>query len=788
MDRFLHIQIYNTAGTEVEYDNAVDDFWGIDTGTALLSRIIMPDEIKFGELYANSFQVKLFGLDENINLKQRKIVVSVDYEYEERHRLVNDDEDYIVDSDSNYIVTAPTISETTEALFTGYINSSDTDIIKTDRVIVAYDALYTLRNLDVADFWNSFWRNVPSPKLFELRDAISAWALQSGSDYIPPSSDTPNDNLTLINPFEDEVTSLMFGTVLKMLCQLQNTCPNIRGDGKLEFIKLGTNTVSTNNNLEGLNSKWEDFTTEYITGIGVYDTSENLVQLVGTDANVYKVVGNIFLLNKTATEITSICTAMLNNMNTIRYTPCELNLVVSDFSHKLGDKITTVNGDAYILEQTFSGSLLIDENIISPAINSTLSGAIDDVNDEIVNATKFSKINHTIDEFSSEIYDPDTGDSKIQQLSDEILLKVDSQGRLVLVKLGVDPDEGTTQFIINANTIDIESDTVKFDNNGYQVKGDVYTTKITPDNNEIYCNYKEIDHDTFPYVDFENDTKAVTHINTYVYGEMYSDWDEVEHTGINLAEVQLRSFNLQLIQNNTMWKGSTSNFSKQVVVTGTHFAMPSDKWASYLANGGSVDDNGNLTPISNMYRYFTDDPMELSILQNVPEAGPVIAYMDAENAMGFLQMFYVVSYPAYFQNFKGKMPVVICPNISISQENVFDWNNKWGSSGSNSNNGLVNVTGQLWNRAMNNPDTRAGTIVKTITTANPQKVFTAQELANIFGTQSGGTYTAYVMNGDHAAQDADIIATYIQSGEVYVRFNATPTAGAYRFNYMISRF
>ena len=778
MNRFLHIQIYNTAGTEVEYDNAVDDFWGIDTGTALLSRIIMPDEIKFGELYANSFQVKLFGLAENINLKQRKIVVSVDYEYEERHRLVNDDGDYIVDSDSNYIVTAPTISETTEILFTGYINSSDTDIIKTDRVIVAYDALYTLRNLDVADFWNSFWTNVTSPKLFELRDAISAWALQSGSAYIAPSSDTPNDNLTLINPFGDEVTSLMFGTVLKMLCQLQNTCPNIRGDGKLEFIKLGTNTVSTSNNLEGLNSKWKDFTTEYITGIGVYDTSENLVQLVGTDTNVYKVVGNIFLLNKTATEITSICTAMLSNMNTIRYTPCELNLVVSDFSHKLGDKITTVNGDAYILEQTLSGSLLVDENIISPAINPTLSGVIDDANDEIVNATKFSKINHTIDEFSSEIYDPATGDSKIQQLANKIVLKVDANGNLSKVELGNDPETGQT-VTIKAQTINIESDTVTFNNNGYEVRGDVYTTKITPDNNEIYCNYKEIDHDTFPYVDFENDTKAVTHINTYVYGEMYSD-EQYE----NLAEVQLKSFNLQLIQNNTMWKGSTSNFGGQVVVIGTHYVMTPTQWSNYIANGGGIDDDGYLINISTMSRYLSDEPMELSVLQMTPEVRPIIGYMEASWAMEMLQMFHVVSYPAYFQNFKGKMPVVICPNLSISQENVFDWNNKWGGN----NYGLVNTTGQLWNRAMNNPVIRAGTIVKTITTANPQKVFTASELANIFGTQSGGTYTAYVMNGDHAAQGADIIATYIQSGEVYVRFNTAPTAGAYRFNYMISRY
>ena len=51
-----------------------------------------------------------------------------------------------------------------------------------------------------------------------------------------------------------------------------------------------------------------------------------------------------------------------------------------------------------------------------------------------------------------------------------------------------------------------------------------------------------------------------------------------------------------------------------------------------------------------------------------------------------------------------------------------------------------------------------------------------------------GTLTAYLSNGDHAAQGADVIATYIQNGEVYARFSTTPVAGAYRFNYTITRY
>ena len=69
MNRFLKIQIFNSSNTVVQYDNSVDDFWGINSGTALLNRVLMPDELKFGELYSNMFEVNIFGLDNNIDLK-----------------------------------------------------------------------------------------------------------------------------------------------------------------------------------------------------------------------------------------------------------------------------------------------------------------------------------------------------------------------------------------------------------------------------------------------------------------------------------------------------------------------------------------------------------------------------------------------------------------------------------------------------------------------------------------------------------------------------------------------
>lgn len=672
--------------------------------------------------------------------------------------LIDSDGNYIVNDNNERIAFVDNSSFTETKLGRFKVMSVKPTKDRMYQDLVCYDSMNYILNANVVDWYN----NLTFPmSLYNFR---RSFFYHIGIREV--TTTLINDNFMIQGGFavSDEISGK---TIIEAICELNGVFGHITKDNEFEYISIpGSETVELDHYQNGT-CAYEDYVTDAFTGVIAYSEDGNVGDSVGTDTNPYLIQNNYLLWGSEGTQdIEDALTNLLTKISSVQFRPFTVKTYGNPML-PLGTPITMTS---------LNGS-------ISSVVMSKYMSGIQNLRDEL-SAVGDKAFPNDINSTKKEIMRSKGTRTMVEKLNGKVCVKIDSNGNLGLAEVGADPDDGLTYVTISAQNIDIESDTVSFNNDGYEIRGDVYTTKITPDNNEIYCNYKEIDHDTFPYVDFENDTKAVTHINTYVYGEMYSDWDEVEHTGINLVEVQLRSFNLQLIQNNTMWKGSTSNFSKQVVVTGTHFAMPSDKWASYLANGGSVDDNGNLTPISNMYRYFTDDPMELSILQNVPEARPVIAYMDAENAMGFLQMFHVVSYPAYFQNFKGKMPVVICPNISISQENVFDWNNKWGGN----DYGLVNTTGQLWNRVMNNPVTRAGTIVKTITTANPQRVFTASELANIFGTQSGGTYTAYVMNGDHAVQGADIIATYIQSGEVYVRFNATPTAGAYRFNYMISRF
>ena len=455
MSRFLRLQIYNADNTQVEFDNATDTFWGIVIGTARLDRKIMQSELKFGELLANMLQIQVFGLDKNINLKNRKVVLSLRYDKKVYSHLVDDSGDYIVDSDGDrLLLSAPDIVDTEKALFTGYIDTSTMDTIKTDRTLIAYDKSYIFRDIDIATWWNTYWESHENDAITiaTFRNSLlNAFNIQ----YEPKV--LINDDAIITN-WLINVTTLKLGTILSQLCEVQCCCPNVNADEILEFVTLGSTAHDLTSNLEGLNSIWKDFTTELVTGVAVYDTSKNLAQLIGTDSNVYNLAGNVFVLSMNTQQINSVGANILNAINTIQYTPCSLNLVTSDVEHNLGDSIITPNGNSYILTQTYSGSLLINEQIISPATKPTLNAEVNSINDEFIEGQKRAKIEQNIDEFYTEYtnYANNTS-SMISQMSDRIVLKVNSDGQIVQVALTADPDTAATLFKVNANNLDLSA-------------------------------------------------------------------------------------------------------------------------------------------------------------------------------------------------------------------------------------------------------------------------------------------------------------------------------------------
>lgn len=480
--RFLHVQIYNASNTDIQYDNFVDTNWGVSAGSASIESSIIDGDLAFGNLLATMAEIQIFGLD--VTLANRKIIISrVNKEWDE------EEEEY-------------TGEETTYKLFTGFINSAETDYSGTYRDVIAYDWAFFNRGYNVAPFWNDYWTNLGSETttLKALRDALLSYV---SLPYV--SKVLPRDNMVIRSNFTNQLEVFDFDELLRLICELQLCFPHINEDGELEFITLGTTSKTiASTSYETANTIWEDFITQPITGFAIYDSSAELAQMVGETTNVFGIAGNVFLLDKTASELNTLGAELLGEIDDLQYVPVDMNMIDADYTLKLGDKISTVNGISYIFAMNYSNSLLVDQNIKCTASDAYLSKDVISHNDEILTGNKIARIYHDIDrletQYTSVTYDLEHNyynktttesrltqtansittsvsltyetksdaqtttqslQSQINQTADKIVMKVDNNGNLVQVKLGVDPnDPSATEFKVDADNINLSSSDV----------------------------------------------------------------------------------------------------------------------------------------------------------------------------------------------------------------------------------------------------------------------------------------------------------------------------------------
>ena len=465
MSRFLQIQIYNKNGTEIEYDNYVDDYWGIQTATAKLDTMIMEKELKFGEVYASKFEVQLFGLDEDLSNRKIKVNIITD---EETNYIVDDKGNILTTHDNKHLIHH---TSTDSDLFFGEIDSTTKDRLGTYRNIVAYDALYKLRDFNMIDFWEDYWSNHEDVSILEFKYAIFNYV---GLDYTHHTM--INDDYIIHNPVDNQSANVLkFGDLLRNIYQLQNACPHILGNGYITDVTLEGHSDfevrrDLRGDLEGENSTWEDFVTEQVTGIGVFNTSNTLAQLVGNEGNTYNIVGNLFLLGMSAEEINTICEPLLEHLQDIQYIPGIFKLKLPRKRLNLGDMILTDYGLSYVFSLKFSGAVLINETIECNTKSATLSKDITDINDAQFIGNKYSKIVKDVDGLLIEVGELATDfdgmsdeisdvRSTVEQTAREIVLKVNSSGRIVEVALGIDPASGT-EFKVKADNIDLSASDV----------------------------------------------------------------------------------------------------------------------------------------------------------------------------------------------------------------------------------------------------------------------------------------------------------------------------------------
>ena len=147
----------------------------------------------------------------------------------------------------------------------------------------------------------------------------------------------------------------------------------------------------------------------------------------------------------------------------------------------LGTRLTVVTRNKTIVSTVINKTMIGIQGLIdtlSARSEEKQPTQVNSIREEIIRTKgKVHEIKVTVDELSSTIYDEDTGlVSQIQQMSDEIVLKVKSDGTMVKVKLGVNPSQGSSfqvkadniEFISNGK-IELTSNTLEINSTNFKV-------------------------------------------------------------------------------------------------------------------------------------------------------------------------------------------------------------------------------------------------------------------------------------------------------------------------------
>jgi hypothetical protein len=308
----------------------------IESGSLLLEEMLCEGNIVFGETIATRFEATVYNL---IDVSGLKIKV------------------YQTDTSGN----------NRRNLFEGYVDSCKQDKNGYYRKLVAYDAFYSIGNANVAGWWAHFWSNRESAPLKELRESLCDWVGLSYDSY----ATLHNDGFVCTKTAT--LSSVSFNTMLFWICEIQCVIPHIDRDGILRFISFNTRpNLDISNAYDKGSSEFEGFTTALIDTVELYDYDNNLVATTNKTGaipskNIYTIKDNSLLFSLVDDELNASATefvlSYLAQIRQIRYTPCDINMIVSDLDIEVGDYIQVGDTASIVLQNTLSGSLLIDQEI-----------------------------------------------------------------------------------------------------------------------------------------------------------------------------------------------------------------------------------------------------------------------------------------------------------------------------------------------------------------------------------------------------------------------------------------
>lgn len=346
--------------------------------------------------------------------------------------------------------------------------------------IIAYDALYDASE-DVSEFYNNIFAENETISYAEFRLKILN---HFGIDFVGRNYINDDETAKKTLSPQGNLTGVM---ILKCICEANGAFGYIDRNGKFAeaiareaaglfpeedlypaedlYPESGANVQyvgAETDKSQYVNTKFEEYETMPITCVTIKSSADDIgVASSDDESNPYIISSNFLFYGKTQEELKSIGKGIQSVLSGFVYRPNE----------------TTLEGLPYMDVGDWYSLVKNRDGVVSPILSRTLTGVQglrdtfsskgnkvraneQTTRDELIqNMGKSLEIQKSIDALSVDVIDLGKKEqSHFEQTSSAIVLKVDKNGRMVEVGLGVNADDGKNYFTVTSDNISLTAE------------------------------------------------------------------------------------------------------------------------------------------------------------------------------------------------------------------------------------------------------------------------------------------------------------------------------------------
>ena len=414
-DRFPLTDTITPKDLEIIFDG-MDPIYAdqvVDDSFELTESIITDDDIRFGACRASQIKFKLANVPEE--LKGREFTIN---------QLIGDE--HIIPLGKFKVESA----------------KLEDDLIFKE--VIAYDKLKDA-DVDVSEWYNGLFPT--GDETYTLKQFRSSLLAYLGIEEVDQT--LPNDDMTVTKTIEP--TQISGRTVLEATVELNGAFGHINRQGEFVRIVLPKLIDSTPEEITKdiyMTVKFEEYEVRPVDKLQVRSEEDDIGAIYGEDINTYVIQGNFLLYGKAAEELQTIAENVSVNIFGRTYRPYTAESIGLPYL-EVGDTVVS-----YILQRTLTGIQALKDEFEAPGSEEREQNF--GVNNEIIQLQgKFAKIKKDVDGIVQTVGDIEQGVyTEIEQLADQLVLKVDKDGNVGLFELS--SEEDGTQVLIKADNIELE--------------------------------------------------------------------------------------------------------------------------------------------------------------------------------------------------------------------------------------------------------------------------------------------------------------------------------------------